>query len=72
MRLTTIWTMPAMDLSERLRRTAEWAAMTTAEHLPRRVRYWTFVGVGARAIGDGVVPEQLFVDVLRRAEADLR
>ncbi len=40
MRLSTIWSIPAMTLKERFRRTGEWLAMTTASKLPQRVRYW--------------------------------
>lgn len=43
MRLTTIWTLPAMSLRERMRRTAEWAAIKVAWVLPRRVLYWAAV-----------------------------
>lgn len=43
MRLTTIWTIPAMSLPERLRRTREWASMKAAWALPRRVLYWAAV-----------------------------
>lgn len=43
MRLRTIWTLPAMTLRERLRRTGEWAAMKVAWALPRRVLYWAAV-----------------------------
>jgi hypothetical protein len=40
MKLTTIWTIPAMSLPERLRRTREWAAFEVARRLPLRVKYW--------------------------------
>jgi hypothetical protein len=42
-RLTTIWTMPAMSLRERLRRSADAIDMAIAWRLPKRVRYWAFV-----------------------------
>lgn len=40
MRLSTIWSLPAMTTLERLRRTRDWFAMSLAAKLPRRVRYW--------------------------------
>ena len=43
MRLTTIWTLPAMSFRERLHRTGEWAAIKVAWALPRRVLYWAAV-----------------------------
>jgi hypothetical protein len=43
MRFTTIWTLPAMTLRERLNRTGEWAAIKVAWALPRRVLYWSAV-----------------------------
>lgn len=73
MKLTTIWTIPAMSLAERLRRSGDWAAMTAAAKLPKRVRYWAFIQVGSKAIApDEVVPEVSFVDVLERAEGGPR
>ena len=65
MKLTTIWTIPAMTISERFRRTADWAAYTAAAKLPARVRYWAFIHAGVDAIpANSVVPEIRFVDVL--------
>lgn len=73
MKLTTIWTIPAMTLAERLRRTADWAAFTLAARLPKRVRYWAFIQVGGKAIEPHeIVPEVKFTDVLARAEGGPR
>lgn len=42
MKLMTIWTMRAMPLRERLRRTwDEWFLLSVAYWLPRRVMFWT-------------------------------
>jgi hypothetical protein len=69
MKLTTIWTAPAMTIGERLRRTADLAAMTAAAKLPARVRYWTFIQVGSKAMpSNAIVPEVLFMDLLKNAE----
>lgn len=69
MKLATIWTIPAMTLGERVRRTADWAAFTTARFLPKRVRFWAFVQVGGRAVPENAaVPEVKFMDVLANAE----
>lgn len=67
MRLSTIWTMPAMALRERLRRTADWVDLKVAAHLPKRVAYWSFILTGTKAMGnDIVIPEALYVDLLER------
>lgn len=49
MRLSTIWTLENMSLSERLRRSVDALAMSVAHHLPLRIRYWTTVQEMARA-----------------------
>lgn len=49
MKFMTIWTMPAMALTERLRRTRDWASREFAARLPRRVRYWVFMLEAGRA-----------------------
>lgn len=71
MKLSTIWTIPAVPLKERLRRTADWADMTIAARLPKRVKYWAVVLVGAgvttSTLADTPVPDVLFVDVLEHA-----
>lgn len=41
MKLRTIWTIPAMAFSERLRRSRDSIAMSIAYCLPVRVQYWT-------------------------------
>lgn len=70
MKLTTIWTMPAMDLRERLRRTGVWALMTLAHRMPRRLAYWTFIDVYARHTIEHpqvIAGEVLAMDVLDAA-----
>ena len=49
MRLTTIWTLPAATLREKIARTGDWAAQTLAQRLPARVRYWATMQSIARA-----------------------
>lgn len=69
----TIWTMPAATVGERLRRTGDRFAQIAAARLPKRVRYWTFIQVGAKAMpDDAIVPEAYFVDLLARAEGGPR
>ena len=71
MKLATIWTIRAMNLTERLHRTGDWVAFTLASKLPSRVRYWTFVQVGGAAIPENAeVPAVTFMDVLANAEED--
>ena len=73
MKFTTIWTTPAMTLAERFRRTGDWLAQVAAARLPKRVRYWAFIQAGAGAIpADAVVPDQLFVDVLKNVDGGPR
>lgn len=68
MKLTTIWTLPAMTLAERVRRTVDLGAQTVAAHLPARIRYWTYIQVGSDAIHpDEIVPDVKFMDLLSRA-----
>ena len=43
MRFWTSWTIPAMTVRERLRRTRDWAAMTVASKIPVRIKYWAAV-----------------------------
>ena len=69
LKLTTIWTIPACSLGERLRRTVDLAAMNAASTLPKRVRYWTFIQVGSKAMGpNDIVPDVKFMDLLKNAE----
>jgi len=69
MKLATIWTLPAMSLTERLARTVDLAAFTAAAKLPARVRYWTFIQVGTKAMpDDAIIPSVLFMDLLENAE----
>lgn len=69
MRLTTIWTIPAMTIAERFRRTADLAAQTVAAKLPKRIRYWTFIQTGSAAMTETeVVPEARFMDLLKRVD----
>lgn len=76
MRLRTIWTIPAMTLRERLRRTADWADMTIAYHLPKRVKYWAVIHVGAHVTTQVnpnlIVPDVRFMEVLELAEGHPR
>lgn len=66
MKLSSIWTFPAIPLKERMRRTADWVDMEIAARLPKRVKYWVFVLVGAKAIGNDVVPDANYMELLER------
>ncbi len=66
MKLTTIWTMPAMSLRERMRRSADWADLTIAARLPKRVRYWAFVLAALDAAKPEMPSGMLFDDVHKR------
>jgi hypothetical protein len=69
MKLLTIWTMPKMALSERLRRTGdEWFLLGLAYHLPRRLTFWVLCRVVAEHSyrnPQAVVPEISVDDLLR-------
>jgi hypothetical protein len=72
MKFTTIWTIPAMTLSERMRRTREWAAMTAASKLPLRVKYWAGIQqLAAASTKDPhqVVPEMTMTQILQAMPA---
>lgn len=65
MRFWTIWTQPATRLSERLRRTRDWAAMTVAAHLPVRIRYWvTLQEIGHATMKSKNVPATTLDEIL--------
>lgn len=70
MRLRAIWTIPAMTLAERLRRTRDWAAMAVAARLPLRIRYWvTIQMVGKATMSSPNVPATPLDEVLRHLPA---
>lgn len=69
MKLKTIWTIPAMTVRERMRRTGELAIQSLAHRLPRRLAYWSFIDSGARYIkSDEVVPDVRYTELLDRFE----
>lgn len=76
MRLRSIWTIPAMTLRERLRRTADWCDSTIAYHLPKRVKYWAVVHVGSHVTTQVdpnlIVPDVRLMEVLELAEGKPR
>ena len=68
MKLATTWTLPAMTLTERLRRTKEWAAMKVAGMIPAHIKYWAAVQqIAAASTVDPnkVVPEMDLEYILR-------
>lgn len=70
MKLTTIWTIGAMTMSERIRRTRDWAAQKVAAALPRRVRYWSTIGdLAAATIDSRNVPATPLDEVMRKIPA---
>ena len=70
MKFTTIWTLPASTLAEKLRRTRDWAAQKAARAIPTRIRYWAFIDMAAAATMDSPnVPATPLDEVLRRIPA---
>lgn len=66
MRLRLIWTMPAMTMTERFRRTRDWAALAVASKLPLRLRYWvTLQEIGRATMKSENVPATPLDEVLR-------
>ena len=69
MRFKTIWTIPAMTLAERLRRTRDWAAWKIAAALPLNIRYWVVIQMVGKATMDSPnVPATTLTDILRNIE----
>jgi hypothetical protein len=65
MRFRTIWTIPAMTVLERLRRTRDWGAMTIAANLPLRVRFWVAIlEIGHATAKSENVPATPLSDIL--------
>lgn len=66
MRFWTIWTIPAMSVAERLRRTRDWAAMKVGAKLPLRIRFWvTMQEVGYASRNSANVPATPLDEILR-------
>lgn len=65
MRFWTIWTMSAMSLAERLKRTRDWAAMRVAARLPLRIRFWvTILEIGHATAKSPNVPATTCDEIL--------
>lgn len=65
MLLRTIWTLPTLPLSERLRRTRDWSAQQVAAALPLRVRYWvTLAEIGKATMSSENVPATPLDEIL--------
>lgn len=70
MRFRSIWTLRGMTLTERLRRTRDWAAMTVGRHLPKRVRYWTTISeVGKATMHSRNVPATTLDEIVVHLDA---
>lgn len=68
MKLTTIWTLPGLPISERVARTGEAFMRGLAHRLPRRLAYWSLIDSGVRHMhSDEIVPDVTFMAVLQRA-----
>lgn len=66
MRFRTIWSIPAMSFTERLRRTRDWAAMVIGAKLPLRIRYWvTMQELGHATAKSSNVPATPVHEVLK-------
>jgi hypothetical protein len=65
MRFRTIWSLRGLPLSERLRRTRDWAAMTIGAKLPLRIRFWvTMLEIGHATAKSPNVPATPLDDIL--------
>lgn len=69
MRLSTIWSIPAMTTLDRLRCTRDWAALKTAANLPKRVRYWTtLVEIGKATSSSPNIPAVTLDELLKNLD----
>lgn len=69
MRFLTIWSIPAMTLAERLRRTRDWAAIVIGRALPLRVRYWVaMIAIGQASATSPDVPATTLADIINNLE----
>ena len=69
MKLKTIWTLPASDLREKLRRTRDWAAQEIGARLPLRIRYWvTLQEVGRATMTSPNVLSTPLYDILTKLD----
>ena len=69
MRFFTIWSIPAMTITERLRRTRDWAAMEFGARLPLRVRYWvTMSEIGRATMTSPNIPATPLDEVLKNLD----
>lgn len=69
MKFWTIWTMPACTLTERLKRTRDWAAMEFGARLPLRVRYWiTMLELGRATMQSANVPATTLEEILKHID----
>ena len=50
MKLSTIWTLDDMSMTERLRRTWDWSFMALASKLPQRLKYHTTMQEVSKAV----------------------
>lgn len=65
LKLRTIWTTPAMDLSGRFKRTRDSIAFKIAFYLPRRVQYWcTIYMIGVATAESGEIPAETCENIL--------
>lgn len=73
MKLSTIWSMPAMSYAEKFRQTFDLGAQKWASKLPKRVKYWAAVQQIAKTPKrDEVVPDIKLSDILSRLEGGPR
>lgn len=70
MKLSTIWSLRYMTLTERLIRTRDWGAMAVAARLPKRIRYWTTILEVAKATQDSPnIPATPLDSILKKLDA---
>lgn len=68
MRFTTIWTMPACTLREKLARTCDELWRRAAHRLPKKLKYFVLIDSGVHHMETNeIVPDVTFLTVLQRA-----
>lgn len=75
MRLSTIWSIPAMTMAERMRRTRDWGFQEVAARLPVRLKYFVTMQALARAtskLPNANVPAIPLDDILKNLDEPKR
>lgn len=69
MKLSTIWSLPAMSYSDRVRLSKEALYLSIAHRLPSKLRYWVTIAELGKATRDSAnIPATPLSDILEKLE----